>query len=249
VPVVPLRVVAEEAEQSVPILPEVLAQTMAAADRVPQSQVRTTRTVAVEHKEWSLSMSTVSQDNLVSRPACANDLKLDKALAIKGWMFPNELIWLACVAQEHRNIVELGSYLGRSTRALADNTPGTILCVDDFKGPRDVEIDDEELIYEDFIKNMEGVRHKLHICKQDFADVDPAQYNHPFDMIFIDGGHDYASVKRDIDKWYPYLAPGGLLCGHDFEKNYPELRRAVLERFPEGVKLLPGGAIWIVENR
>ena len=65
-------------------------------------------------------------------PAYTTPLKLDKALSIPGWMTVTEFCWLAEQATKHLRIVEIGSYLGRSTRALADNTPGWVLAVDDW---------------------------------------------------------------------------------------------------------------------
>ena len=36
-----------------------------------------------------------------------------------------------------------------------------------------------------------------------------------FDYVYIDGDHDYKSVKRDIELWYPKVKAGGMLAGHD----------------------------------
>ena len=37
-----------------------------------------------------------------------------------------------------------------------------------------------------------------------------------FDFIYIDAGHQYANVKRDLNLWWPKLKPGGLFAGHDY---------------------------------
>lgn len=43
-----------------------------------------------------------------------------------------------------------------------------------------------------------------------------------FDIVFIDGDHSYEQTKKDIIAWWPLLAPGGYLGGHDYrsDKNY-----------------------------
>lgn len=39
-----------------------------------------------------------------------------------------------------------------------------------------------------------------------------------FDFIYIDACHRYASVKQDIELWWPLLRAGGMLAGHDYVK-------------------------------
>ena len=37
-----------------------------------------------------------------------------------------------------------------------------------------------------------------------------------FQYIYIDGAHDYKSVKEDMEAWYPKLQEPGVMGGHDF---------------------------------
>ena len=188
-------------------------------------------------------------------PAYTTPLKLDKAFSIPGWMLPTELLWLAEQASKHSRIVEIGSYLGRSTRALADNTPGFVIAIDDWEGPRDVEEKlKSEALYDSFRDNLDELvtigivipfraKHESEIMGYGY----PAYLskNQRFDMIFIDGSHEYEDVKRDIAKWLPYLEKGGLMCGHDFAPAYEGVRRAVCEAFAAN-QLAITDTIWAV---
>lgn len=176
-------------------------------------------------------------------PAYNTPLKLDKALSIFGWCSVIEVVWLADEATKHSRIVELGSYLGRSTRALADNTLGSVIVVDDFKGPRDAISETPEEIYRKFHENMQGVfLDKIFVHNCDHATIQP---NFTFDMCFIDGSHEYEDVKRDIAKWLPFLEKGGLMCGHDFADEYEGVKRAVCEAFA-GKQMNLTDTIWAV---
>src|SRR3954470_12383000 len=66
------------------------------------------------------------------------NIDITRALAIDGFMEEQELVWLAQQAKIHKCIVEIGSLLGRSTRALLDHTEGIVYAFDDWKGPRDM---------------------------------------------------------------------------------------------------------------
>lgn len=169
-------------------------------------------------------------------------IDITRALAIDGWMSEQELVWLAERASEHKLIVEVGSYLGRSTRSLLDNTTGIVYAFDDWQGPRDAYIEDRKQIFPQFCKNMDSYLNtdKLHLIIADYAQAYGHCPLHP-DMVFIDGSHEYEDVKRDIEYWKTKLIPGGLICGHDI--NWETVSNAVYEVLGD-VHAIPDGTIW-----
>jgi len=147
-------------------------------------------------------------------------LKLEHAKATAGWMSVEELEWLALQASTHYRIAEIGSWQGRSTLALAENTRGIVFAIDTWKGSPEHtpdQIGPEGWLFEQFARNLGGqpvfpiVGHSVDVARH-FLNTG-SKY---FDMIFIDGDHAEESVRADIKAWRPLLQPGGLLCGHDF---------------------------------
>lgn len=176
-------------------------------------------------------------------------MQLEKAKKIFGWMPERELEWLARQASTHKNIVEIGSFMGRSTRALADNTSGIVTAVDTWRGSdedehrRLLEGKDEDWLFREFLQNMSGLGNvkALRTCSQEAG----MTLDGDFDMIFIDASHDYDNVKADILAWGPLLAEGGILAGHDFHNGAPGVMQAVDELL-EGYKLFE--SIWYVTS-
>jgi hypothetical protein len=52
------------------------------------------------------------------------------------------------------------------------------------------------------------------------------------DLIYIDAGHDYASVKADLERWTELLPSGGTLLGDDF--HHEPIIQAVNDFFGPG---------------
>ncbi len=162
---------------------------------------------------------------------------------IEGWMGESELDWLYSTARKMDSIVEVGSWKGRSTFELLSGCKGPVYVVDHFLGdPSSIlqkgMIDNGENIYQTFLKNV-GHFMNLKVLKMssvEAATVIPGTV----DMIFIDGGHSYQSVKTDIDTWLPKTAK--LICGHDFNRN--SVRRAIKEKI--GI-VKTSGIIWFKE--
>lgn len=38
-----------------------------------------------------------------------------------------------------------------------------------------------------------------------------------YDFLYLDGRHDYISVKKDINLYFPIISHGGILAGHDYK--------------------------------
>jgi hypothetical protein len=137
-----------------------------------------------------------------------------------------------CKAIEAKEVVEIGSWTGMSTLALAQ--PGvTVHCIDHWKGnpndrlgslphtPKDV--------FSAFCKNIGDKLFRQvypHVGTSEFYfDIWPR----PVDLVFIDADHTYEEVRKDL-RWARHVRPGGILCGHDYGV-FPGVNRAVDESF------------------
>lgn len=49
------------------------------------------------------------------------------------------------------------------------------------------------------------------------------------DFVYVDGCHDYESVKSDLNTWWPLLSEGGILAGHDFEHTHLSVVNVVMQ--------------------
>lgn len=164
---------------------------------------------------------------------------------VPGWMGHGELSWLAEQASQRQCVVELGSYKGRSAKALAA-TPGKLYCVDQFSHDNTDREFARNLSPEIQAKKVEMVR-----CKTWQADRWLRDRNIKPDMIFIDAGHDWRTVREDIRMCQDLLAPGGLLCGHDFNPpEFPGVCLAVKELVPDyELPIGSAGSIWVQPPR
>ena len=149
---------------------------------------------------------------------------------VAGWMDHDELEFLRCVASAANSIVEIGSWKGRSTFALAQECDGTVYAVDIWKNKH---------ILEEFKRNV-GRFGNIVICQMDSQYAATQLPN--VDVTFIDGGHDYLTVVGDIMAWKSKTRM--VLCGHDY--NQSGVRKAVLDTLRD-VKQGPG-KIWFTEN-
>lgn len=166
-------------------------------------------------------------------------MNIEKAKSVEGWMSEKELEVLASFASRATRCLELGSWKGRSSRAIADNLPpgSTLVCVDHFNGSA-LEPDMQAIADggQAFRTNMADHLASGRVSHFDTVAQVAAVFD-SFDFIFIDAGHTYAEVKADIAACYPLLANGGVFCGHDYldHGHTVGVKQAVDEAFKTGI--------------
>lgn len=136
---------------------------------------------------------------------------------IQGWMSEKELIWLYKEAQNHRIIVEIGSWKGRSTKALASGCKGTVISIDTFEGsPSEINNVHKEALQVDireiFKENMKSFENVLSLKLKSLVAAELFDQR-SIDMIFIDGEHTEEAVINDVEAWVPKSRR--MVYGHD----------------------------------
>jgi predicted O-methyltransferase YrrM len=119
-------------------------------------------------------------------------------------------------------VLEVGSYLGRSTIAMA-STAEVVHSVDWHIGDLHNQYRDS---LKEFLKNLEEYkfRHKVRVhigASEELAAVFASDF---FEFIFLDSFHAEEAVKLDILNYYPKLRPGGFIAFHDYGMHPPEAK-------------------------
>lgn len=155
----------------------------------------------------------------------------DEALAqvreVQGWMSPDQaerLYRAAAATRSGDQIVEIGSFQGRSTIVLASAAPAEVpvVAIDPHagndRGPQEIEgfVAEAESDHEIFNRNLAeaGVAsHVRHV--RAFSDAAHASVDGDIAVLYIDGAHRYAPARADIRDWGARVAPGGTMLIHD----------------------------------
>ncbi len=174
----------------------------------------------------------------------AEKVMLDRVNSIQHMLSPLEPLALNRLCKklpDKAKILEIGSYQGGSTVAIGHaiaGTSSTLYCVDtwfDFIGLHDfADVDrsaiaDDLVVFSNFLKNTSFFSDNLRVLKGKASAFAELLAGAGFDLIFIDGAHDYESVRNDIKIAFSALKPGGLICGHDYHTAGKGVVRAVTE--------------------
>ncbi|MCP4644487.1 MAG: class I SAM-dependent methyltransferase [bacterium] len=163
----------------------------------------------------------------------------------EGFLQPAEgyaLYLLASLGSGAGEIVEIGSYMGKSTfwlaRGAMDMAREHVTAVDHFIGsPEHREegqwhsdvLEEEGTTFHAFMKNITntGVAQYVNPIRSSSREA-VQNWTQPIRLLFIDGEHSYEAVKQDFDMWFPFVCPGGIVAFHDFDAS-PHVNRVVSE--------------------
>lgn len=148
---------------------------------------------------------------------------LQTVRSIDGWLSDREAILLHLLAQEKRTageVVEIGSYKGKSTVALAlgliAGGQGRVYAVDPHLGKIISGQKNTQKTLTEFKENIRqaGLTAKIVPVVKTSA-VAASEWKLPVRLLFIDGLHDYEHVSEDYRIWSPFVADGGCIAFHD----------------------------------
>src|SRR5947209_13927034 len=160
--------------------------------------------------------------------------QLDTLLSdVEGWLERREAWELHAAVTRHPHpptVVEIGSWKGRSTIALAagarQRRGGRVYAVDPHEGIR--RLPELGTSWEDFVRNLDraGVSEHVEPLRMRSAEALAHFCFGCVDVLFVDGSHVYRDVLADIDGWTPRLSHGATAAFHDWS-HYPDVRRAL----------------------
>lgn len=153
---------------------------------------------------------------------------VDHALTVEGWMTRRELEFLGLLAAAptaEGEVLEIGSYRGRSTTVLARCAAlagkERIVAVDHLLQPA---------AHEEFCASVRraGVEHLIEFHRMMSWELGRT-WQRPLRLLWIDGNHTYAATKRDFGTFAPFLANGAIVAIHDVLNKYEGSLRVFME--------------------
>lgn len=149
-----------------------------------------------------------------------------------------KLFFLSMTQNIRGDIVEIGSWLGKSTVHLAKGCQisknGIVHAVDTFQGNKGKEslytnpLNTNETIVERFKKNIKTARVQKEIKIYKMTSKEASKkIRKKLRLVFIDGCHDYEFVAEDIQLWSKKLQKGGLIVLDDFTSYFPGVIKAI----------------------
>ncbi len=209
---------------------------------------------------WRKPQATRSGNEVKTRipsSQLSNKAELFYRLDIPGWMDEEDLKIIANLAKNVPStgiIVEVGSWLGRSTYAWAANTAATVYAIDlwewmpkEYNGPSKEKVDlkgDPFVQFMSFAGNLSNV-----VPLRRESSGGDWLYPQP-DIVFIDAMHQDPWVTHDIVYWEKIIKPGGTICGDDYSQMFPAVMNAAnrcAHRLQSKLET-PGQKFWMVKK-
>jgi predicted O-methyltransferase YrrM len=172
-------------------------------------------------------------------------------ISLEGWFnMENQYLELLDNVPEGGVFVELGAYKGKSTSFIVteinnQNRNIQFHTIDTFEG--DSGSNDEEEIeayrkvnvskmFDEFSENTKHLKEHFNVIVGKSDESSKFFEDNSVDVIFIDAGHSYDAVIRDIKSWLPKIKDGGIMSGHDYI-NWSGVNTAVNEIFDKVDKI------------
>lgn len=172
----------------------------------------------------------------------ANTIMLDKIIHL----MPSNCQW-----------VELGAWTGKSTAYCAvelinQNKFGRFVTVDSWQGCEVLKEHDlvkTNSVKDVFLNNINPIVDKLEIIQSVSWDASQQFDDESLDFCYVDAGHSYDNVLKDLNAWWSKIKIGSYFGGDDYTNEFPGLVLAVDEFFKtKNIPVEKIGRCWLVHK-
>jgi predicted O-methyltransferase YrrM len=140
-----------------------------------------------------------------------------------------------------RFVFEIGTYNGNTALLLANNTPDDAVVTSLDLPPEEIEVQDEVNLdlqvaneNDQFLRQVFkstgpfyvnraslAVKSKIRLLNENSLSFDPARHGliGTQDLVFIDGGHDYETIRNDTAKAFKMAKPDSVILWHDYKST------------------------------
>jgi predicted O-methyltransferase YrrM len=148
-----------------------------------------------------------------------------------SWHFPNWVKWLRPYCERKVQVLEIGSWEGRSALFFLNYLPrARLVCIDTFAGGQEHQRADDAATFlpqveKRFDGNTAAFAKRIEKIKAQSSDALASLgiKNRRFDIAYIDGGHRAREVYTDGALTWPLMARGGLVIFDDYQwRQMPE---------------------------
>ncbi len=147
------------------------------------------------------------------------------------------LYYLSANPRSSGVVVEIGSFMGRSTLWLAYGVQragrGRVVAIDPHDGHSRPEVLAKLDSYAMFLRNVRdaGLAELVEPIRERSQQV-ARRWNEPIRLLWVDGSHDYDDVLADLEGFGRHVQPGAHVALHDTRgRRFPGVKRAMLEYF------------------
>jgi hypothetical protein len=153
--------------------------------------------------------------------------------------------------------VELGSWTGKSAaycvvELINRDKLGKFYCVDTWAGAaehQDHELIQNNLLFETFKKNIELVADSITPLKMISWEAATLFDDNTVDFCYVDAAHDYESVTKDLQSWWPKIKEELWIGGDDYTEEWPGVVQAVNDFFSsKNITVECIGRCWMVQK-
>lgn len=129
-------------------------------------------------------------------------------------------------------VLEIGCDIGDTSEFLLKSNPTLILTgVDPYANYVDWNgnaLNERQVVHDNFKKRMEQFGDRFSLLREYSDNAANLVLDDWFDVVFIDGLHEYVQLGKDCENFYSKVKEGGIFAGHDYNA-IPGVKKAADE--------------------